>query len=107
MCAIPWETCLRSFFLNVFFLVFFSGAGAPVAAAATSFAIVDPGRWSLVVGPWLSSSALANDQRRSANDWFYVFAATFFFCATVPLRGPFLVRALVCVRCPRTGKLRR
>src|ERR1700758_290619 len=32
--AKPWGTCLRSFFLNVFFLPFFSGvAGAPPAAA--------------------------------------------------------------------------
>src|SRR5579864_2310391 len=37
----------------------------------------------------------------------YVFAVAFFFCATVPLRGPFRVRAFVCVRCPRTGRLRR
>jgi hypothetical protein len=37
----------------------------------------------------------------------YVLAAAFFLFATVPLRGPFLVRALVCVRCPRTGRLRR
>src|SRR5580658_5597333 len=30
----PWGTCLRSFFLKVFFLPFFSGAaGAPPAAA--------------------------------------------------------------------------
>src|SRR5450755_2029425 len=35
----PWGTCLRSFFLNVFFLPFFSGvAAAPPAAAG--FAIV-------------------------------------------------------------------
>src|SRR5205823_3320264 len=37
----------------------------------------------------------------------YVLAAAFFLFATVPLRGPFRVRALVCVRCPRTGRLRR
>lgn len=30
-----------------------------------------------------------------------------FFLATAALRGPFLVRAFVCVRCPRTGRLRR
>src|ERR1700690_1487983 len=45
MCAMPWETCLRSFFLNVFFLPFFSGAAGP--PAATGFAIVNQ---SLVVG---------------------------------------------------------
>src|SRR5919204_2123573 len=37
----------------------------------------------------------------------YVFAVDFFFCAIVPLRGPLRVRAFVCVRWPRTGKLRR
>ena len=31
----------------------------------------------------------------------------FFLPATVPLRGPLRVRALVCVRCPRTGSERR
>src|SRR5271167_3321933 len=36
-CTSPCGTCLRSFFLNVFFLPFFSGAGAP--PAATGFAI--------------------------------------------------------------------
>ena len=37
----------------------------------------------------------------------YVFPAAFFLFATVPLRGPLRVRALVWVRCPRTGRLRR
>src|ERR1039457_2456584 len=37
----------------------------------------------------------------------YVFPAVFFLLATVPLRGPLRVRALVWVRCPRTGRLRR
>src|SRR6516162_11857683 len=37
----------------------------------------------------------------------YVFALAFFLLATVPLRGPLRVRALVWVRCPRTGRLRR
>src|ERR1700722_15103161 len=32
-CTSPWGTCLRSFFLKVFFLPFFSGAAAPPAAA--------------------------------------------------------------------------
>src|SRR5580693_2689749 len=36
-CTSPWGTCLRSFFLKVFFLPFFSGAAAP--PAATGFAI--------------------------------------------------------------------
>src|ERR1700756_994876 len=37
----------------------------------------------------------------------YVLPVAFFLLATVPLRGPLRVRALVCVRCPRTGRLRR
>src|SRR5580658_1791904 len=32
-CTNPWGTCLRSFFLKVFFLPFLSGAAAPPAAA--------------------------------------------------------------------------
>src|SRR5208337_1852321 len=64
MCAMPWETCLRSFFLNVFFLPFFSGAAGPPAAAG--FAIVFQ---SLVAGRWsLASANAANDQRRTTND---------------------------------------
>src|SRR5208282_5821251 len=38
-CTNPCGTCLRSFFLNVFFLPFFSGAAAPPAAAAAGFAM--------------------------------------------------------------------
>ena len=37
----------------------------------------------------------------------YVLPAAFFLFATVPLRGPLRVRALVWVRWPRTGRLRR
>src|SRR3984893_17503944 len=86
MWAMPCGTCFRSFFLNVFFLPFFSAAAAPVpAAAATGFAIV--GRSSLVVrGSPLNRWNSANGQRL-----IYVFAVAFFFCATVPLRGPFRV----------------
>ncbi len=36
----------------------------------------------------------------------YFFVA-FFLPAMAPFRGPFRVRAFVCVRCPRTGRLRR
>src|SRR5262244_750764 len=40
MCTMPNGTCLRSFFLKVFFLPFLSGAAAPVVpAAASGFAI--------------------------------------------------------------------
>src|SRR5205823_11946993 len=64
MCTTPCGTCLRSLRLNVFFLPFFSGAAAVPPAAAVGFAMV------------------------------YVFAVDFFFCATVPRRGPLRVRAL-------------
>ena len=37
----------------------------------------------------------------------YVLPVAFFLFATVPRRGPLRVRALVCVRCPRTGRPRR
>src|SRR6266700_7367412 len=57
MCTTPNETCLRSFFLNVFFLPFFSGAAAPAAAAG--FAMKTP---SLAVGRWsLAESHIPND----------------------------------------------
>src|SRR5579864_549348 len=106
MCTTPNETCLRSFFLKVFFLPFFSGAAVPAAAAA-GFAI----KWSLVVRRsqklYSLPSVLANDRWPTTDDGPYVFAAAFLRFATVPLRGPFRVRALVCVRCPRTGRLRR
>src|SRR6266849_1903120 len=50
----PWGTCLRSFFLKVFFLPFFSGvAGAPPAAAA-GFAIVSV-QWSVSSGQFVRS----------------------------------------------------
>src|ERR1700722_2196590 len=60
MCAIPWETCLRSFFLNVFFLPFFSGAAGP--PAATGFAIVFQSL--LVRRSPLALAKVAKDQRR-------------------------------------------
>src|SRR5215469_18653153 len=41
-CTSPCGMCLRSFFLNVFFLPFFSGAAAPPPAAA-GFAIKPQG----------------------------------------------------------------
>src|ERR1700722_11034491 len=45
-CTSPWGTCLRSFFLNVFFLPFFSGVAAAAAAAAgfaiSEFSVLSP-----------------------------------------------------------------
>src|SRR5690348_15685034 len=48
MCTTPNETCLRSFFLNVFFLPFFSGAAAPPAAAGFAIKSVPSGLWPVV-----------------------------------------------------------
>src|SRR5580658_2829105 len=45
-CTSPWGTCLRSFFLKVFYLPFFSGAAAP--PAATGFAIFKSSQFSVV-----------------------------------------------------------
>src|ERR1700693_6582123 len=47
--ASPCGTCLRSFFLKVFFLPFFSGV-APVPPAAAGFAIrsVSSGQWPVI-----------------------------------------------------------
>src|SRR4029077_11408389 len=51
-CTSPWGTCLRSFFLKVFFLPFFSGAAAPPAAAGFAIISVSSGHWP-VVSPML------------------------------------------------------
>src|SRR5947209_15699877 len=99
--ASPWGTCLRSFFLKVFFLPFLSGAAAAPPAAAAGFAIKS------LFAPGYQLPAPGQRPRAKSQQLDYVFDAAFFFCATVPLRGPLRVRALVCVRCPRTGKLRR
>src|SRR5262249_18868168 len=92
-CTTPWGTCLRSFFLNAFFLPFFSGVAAPVAAFA------------IILNPYRAAEPARGKFMPRAED--YVFAAAFFLLATVPLRGPLRVRALVWVRWPRTGRLRR
>src|ERR1700732_4065136 len=102
-CTSPCGTCLRSFFLNVFFLPFFSGAAA-APPAAVGFAIVSI-QWSVVSGQLIRS--FAGHRSAITAPCFYVFVVAFFFCATVPLRGPLRVRALVCVRWPRTGRFRR
>src|SRR5579863_9435303 len=104
MCANPCGTCLRSFFLNVFFLPFFSGAAAAPPAAA-GFAISEFSVLSTQFSVETSSPKTENWELRTDN-WGYVFAVAFFFWATVPLRGPLRVLALVWVRCPRTGRFR-
>src|SRR6476620_12621549 len=67
MCTTPKETCLRSFFLKVFFLPFFSGAAAPPAAAA-GFAILVVGRSSFARQLALAAPVLANDRRPTTDD---------------------------------------
>src|SRR3984885_6040982 len=55
-CTSPWGMCLRSFFLKVFFLPFFSGAAAP--PAATGFAIFKSSQFSVVSSQVTPLSAL-------------------------------------------------
>src|SRR5581483_10352552 len=62
-CTSPCGTCLRSFFLKVFFLPFLSGAAAPPAAAG--FAIIE-----IVLGPLSSLFALAfQPPKRNGEGW--------------------------------------
>jgi hypothetical protein len=77
-CTMPECTIFFSFFLNVFFFPALTGAF-----------------------DMFSSYVLTLRSRP------YVFATAFFLLATAPFRGPLRVRALVCVRWPRTGRLRR
>src|SRR5579864_2710724 len=64
MCAMPWETCLRSFFLNVFFLPFFSGAAGPPAAAGFAIVSLVLGRSSSAVGLGKSCPRPKTDDQR-------------------------------------------
>src|SRR5437870_6082249 len=77
-CTIPTGTFFFSFLRKTFFL--------PPAVFAI-YQTTDDGRWTMVDG--LSSGSY--------------FLPGAFFLATVARRGPLRVRALVCVRCPRTG----
>src|SRR6185436_2616503 len=80
MCAYPWCTIRFSpRFLNAFFL-----AGLPAP-----FLPVPSGGADASIGSFLAIIYIV------------------FFFATAPLRGPLRVRALVLVRWPRTGRLRR
>src|ERR1022692_3728667 len=102
----PCGTCLRSFFLNVFFLLFSRGAAVP--PAATGLAIISvSGVRSQVSGLRVQGGNEVPTPKTQDLTPFYVFDVAFFLVDTVPLRGPLRVRALVWVRCPRTGKLRR
>ena len=58
-----------------------------------------------VVGCQLPAHQKDTDNRQLATDNYFLPGA--FFLATAALRGPFLVRAFVLVRCPRTGRPRR
>src|SRR5579864_2780525 len=85
-------TRFSRFFLNSFLRLadLVAAAAAPVCSCG-SFATFHPVRF-----PGESPGRLL-----------IYFRVAIFFAATAPLRGPLRVRALVCVRCPRTGKLRR
>src|SRR5579859_6805894 len=88
----PCGTIRFSRFLRNSFLRFDVFAGAPPGAAAASF-----GSFATLVPLFVEAKSLQ----------LYLRAAVFFFAATAPLRGPLRVRALVWVRCPRTGRFRR
>src|ERR1700691_999408 len=91
----PCGTTRFSRFLRNSFLRLDGFADAGAADASTrSFAI---------------SFALSRSQNTDVSQRLraYLRAAVFFLAATAPLRGPLRVRALVWVRCPRTGRLRR
>src|SRR5579883_3410103 len=87
MNTVPLWTIFFSFFLKVFFLVVFP------AAALVAIDLSRP----------LQTTGLVPRVRRHVGRPTapYVFAVAFFLLAIVPLRGPFRVRALVWVRCPR------
>src|ERR1035441_1384046 len=81
-CTMPVWTTRFSFFLKLFFL--------PALAAGLPAGL--PAALPALTGAFAIRS--------------YVFPVAFFLFAPVPRRGPLRVRALVCVRCPRTGRLR-
>src|ERR1022692_622683 len=83
ICTTPVWTTRFSFFLKLFFL--------PALAAGL------PAGFPAVLPVLAGAFAIRS----------YVLPVAFFLFATVPRRGPLRVRALVCVRCPRTGRLRR
>src|SRR5258707_15003362 len=88
--------------LERFLLAFFIRCGCAARCCWFSHELVLSSQFPVLENPVLTE----NRELRTDNGC-YVFAVAFFFCATVPLRGPLRVRALVCVRCPRTGRLRR
>src|SRR3990172_12489765 len=90
--------CFFSRFLKLFFLPALAGTFPALAGALAMQPPVARG-FSLPVQGYVPAEEPALCR--------YVFAADFFLAATVPRRGPLRVRALVCVRCPWTGKLRR
>src|ERR1700687_2711889 len=65
-CTSPCGTCLRSFFLNCFFLPFFSGAGAPPAAAC--FAMSFGSQFSVLSSRQTRSLAQHGEPR--TDNWF-------------------------------------
>ena len=88
ICTMPVGIFFRSFFLNVFFF------GAALAIFLSSMFNVQCSKLS---------SKTWNFEPGTLN----YFLPGAFFLATAALRGPLRVRALVDVRWPRTGKLRR
>ena len=104
----------------------FSPACSPATVAANGVDFLEPLNPALpaelheMALPWLSvivTVVLLNVAETcaspSASTTFFAFFAVAmgyfvtFFLPAIARRGPFLVRAFVCVRCPRTGRPRR
>src|SRR2546423_6494840 len=84
MCTTAWGTCLRSFFLNCFFLPFFSGAaGAP--AAGGGFVSVNH---KYVLNPPRLASTTAEAARAPPNTHIHVLGRLSFFLTTLHLTPP-------------------
>src|SRR5579864_1655282 len=63
--AKPWGTCLRSFFLNVFFLPFFSGvAGAPPAATGLAM-----NQFSVLSSQFPANPGLTENRELRTENW--------------------------------------
>src|SRR5579872_2500515 len=95
----PCGTTRFSRFLRNSFLRF-DGFAPAAGAAAASF-----GSFATLVPLLLVRRALIRPGAEFR--CVYLRAITFFLAATAPFRGPLRVRALVCVRWPRTGRFRR
>src|ERR1700722_16930001 len=96
---------LRNSFLRLLGAAFAPAAAGAAASCGFSFAILLLPSQPQRLKPLESASCTAR-LKPCPYENLYLRAIVFFFAATAPLRGPLRVRALVCVRWPRTGRLR-